>query len=76
MSKQSKKTVNSLSLEELKTKTVELESQLFKLRMQKTTGQLTNSSLLKSARKELARVKTFQTQKGSSTTSHSLAKGK
>ena len=75
MSKE-KKTLNSLSLEELKTKTVELESQLFKLRMQKTTGQLTNSSLLKIARKELARVKTFQTQKSSSAASHSLAKGK
>lgn len=58
-----KKTANSLSLEELKTKASELEGQLFKLRMQKTTGQLANTSSIKVARKELARVKTFQTQK-------------
>lgn len=62
MSKETK-TVSSLSLEELRSKTDELENQLFKLRMQKSTGQLTNTSLMRLARKELARVKTFQTQK-------------
>lgn len=62
MSKE-KKTANSLSLEELRTKAGEIEAQLFKLRMQKATGQLANTSLIRMARKELARVKTFQAQK-------------
>ena len=58
-----KKTVNSLSLEELKTKVSELQSSLFKLQMQKATGQLANTALIRLTRKELARVKTFQSQK-------------
>ncbi|MBI3558041.1 MAG: 50S ribosomal protein L29 [Deltaproteobacteria bacterium] len=79
MSKENKLT-NSLSLEELKTKGSELEGQLFKLRMQKATGQLANTSLVSAARKELARVKTFQTQKLSqpakSKAAQKTAKGK
>lgn len=63
MSKQNKTPMNSLSLDELNTKAGELENQLFKLRMQKATGQLGNTSELRMARKELARVKTFQTSK-------------
>lgn len=62
MSKKSK-AASSLSLDELKAKVVELEGQLFKLRMQKATGQLANTALMKMTRKELARVKTVQTQK-------------
>lgn len=62
MSKQSKE-IHSLSPEELKAKANELEGQLFKLRMQKMTGQLANTTLVRMARKDLARVKTFQTQK-------------
>lgn len=62
MSKE-KKALSSLSLEELKTKQLELELQMFKLRMQKATGQLGNSALIRTTRKELARVKTFNTQK-------------
>lgn len=62
MSKKSKAAI-SLSLDELKAKVVELEGQLFKLRMQKATGQLANTALMKLTRKELARVKTVQTQK-------------
>lgn len=62
MSKE-KKALSSLSLEELKTKSTELEGQLFKLRMQKATGQLANTSLIRFARKDMARIRTFQTQK-------------
>lgn len=58
------KELRSLSVEELKNKTAEIEGQLFKLRMQKLTGQLTNTALIRAARKELARIKTFQTEKG------------
>ena len=62
MSKE-KKATSSLSLEEVKAKSIELEATLFKLRMQKTTGQLANTSLIRTTRKELARMKTFETQK-------------
>ncbi len=55
--------IQNLSLEELRIKNVVLEEQIFKLRMQKVTGQLVNSALLKAAKKELARVKTIQTKK-------------
>ena len=62
MSKETK-AVSSLSLEELKTKETDLQAQLFKLKMQKTTGQLANTALIRLTRKELARVKTYQTAK-------------
>lgn len=63
MAKETTKVTGSLSSEELKTRGAELEAQLFKLRMQKATGQLANTALVRLARKDLARVKTFQTQK-------------
>lgn len=62
MSKKSK-ALNSLSIEEMKTKGAELEGQLFKLRMQQATGQLANTALIRMTRKEIARLKTFQSQK-------------
>jgi large subunit ribosomal protein L29 len=65
MSKQAK-LISGMSTDELKAKAVELQEQLFKLRMQKATGQLANTSLIGIARKDLARVKTFQTQKQAS----------
>lgn len=51
------------SVEELqKELLVQLESQ-FKLRMQKNTGQLTQTHLLKEARRDIARIKTVLRQK-------------
>lgn len=41
---------------------VQLESQ-FKLRMQKNTGQLNQSHLLKQARRDIARIKTVLREK-------------
>ena len=58
------KTANNLSKDELLLKINELESQLFKLIIQKGTGQLANTALIKQTRHELARVRTFMTQKG------------
>lgn len=57
-----KASLKSLSPSEMVAKVRELEEQLFKLRLQKSTGQLTNTSLLRLNRKDLARIKTFQTQ--------------
>lgn len=63
MSKDKKSSVSTLSLDELTIKEREITENLFKLRLQKTTGQLTNTSLLRTTRKSLARVKTAMTQK-------------
>ena len=57
-----KSSLKDLSPGEMSTKVREIEEQLFKLRLQKTTGQLTNSSLVRMAKKDLARLKTFQSQ--------------
>ncbi len=61
MSKQLKE-LKKLSKDELKAKATELTSQLFKLRMQKVTGQLVNTAMIKTTRKQLARMKTLETQ--------------
>lgn len=57
------KDLNEKSVDELK---AELLSQLdaqFKLRMQKSTGQLNQTHLMKQARRDIARVKTVLRQK-------------
>lgn len=59
------KALKSLSYQELKAKASELEAQLFKLRLQKVTGQLTNTASVRNTRKELARVKTLAVKEGS-----------
>lgn len=58
-----KKSESTLSLDELKIKERETEESLFKLRLQKNTGQLVNTSILRTTRKSLARIKTAMTQK-------------
>jgi large subunit ribosomal protein L29 len=58
-----KERFQDMSPEELNAKTSEFVEQLFKLRMQKATGQLGNTTLIRFARKDLARVKTVQTQR-------------
>lgn len=51
------------SVEELNQELLnQLEAQ-FKLRMQKSTGQLTQTHLLKQTRRDIARIKTVLTQK-------------
>lgn len=67
MSKE-KKQLHSLSLEELRVRVGELDGELFKLRLQKTTGQLGNTAQLRYGRKELARVKTVIGEKLRATT--------
>jgi large subunit ribosomal protein L29 len=54
--------LNAKSVEELKAELLKLLEEQFKLRMQKATGQLNQSHLLKSTRREIARVKTVLNQ--------------
>lgn len=56
------KDLKNLSKDELVSKERELGASLFQARMKKATGQLSNVSNLWLLRKELARVKTLQTQ--------------
>jgi len=51
------------SVEELGSQLLDLRRDQFKLRLQKTTGQLTQSHLLNQVKKDIARVKTLLTEK-------------
>ena len=62
MAKKAMKDLKNLSANELVSKTRDLEKNLFDTRMKKVTGQLADSAMVWRLRKELARVKTLQTQ--------------
>lgn len=71
MSGKAIKEIKSLSKAELEAQMRETESKLFEAKMQKATGQLEKTSDLWKLRKQLARIKTVQTQQSTSS-----AKGK
>ena len=52
------KTIKEMGAAELKTELLELRKEQFNLRMQNSTGQMTNSSRFKVIRREIARIKT------------------
>jgi large subunit ribosomal protein L29 len=52
-----------LSLEELRSKERELDDQLFRLRIQKSMGQLDVPLKVRAVRRDLARVKTLMQEK-------------
>lgn len=56
--------LREMSSEELARESQELAKQLFQLRLQKATGQLDNVNRIRQIRRDLARVKTLQTEKG------------
>lgn len=51
--------LRELSVEELRQKELELKDQLFKLRFQKSLGQLDNPMKIRNIRRDLARIKTL-----------------
>jgi large subunit ribosomal protein L29 len=55
--------IRDLSVEELQTKTEELQQELFNLRFQLHTGHLENSARISQIRKDVARVKTVLSSK-------------
>jgi len=55
--------VREMSAEELSAKERELSEQLFKLRFQKSIGQLDNALKIRETRRDIARVKTLLRQK-------------
>jgi large subunit ribosomal protein L29 len=55
--------VREMSADELKHKERELQEQLFRLRFQKSIGQLDNALKLRETRRDIARVKTILKQR-------------
>ncbi len=55
--------VREMSADELTAKERELQEQLFKLRFQKSIGQLDNALKIRETRRDIARVKTVLRQK-------------
>jgi len=55
--------IREMSAEELQSKERELQEQLFKLRFQKSIGQLDNALKIRETRRDIARVKTVLRQK-------------
>lgn len=64
MAHKAMKEIRNLAKAELSTKERELQAALFDAKMKKVTGQLGNPNLTWKLRKDLARVKTLQTQQG------------
>ena len=55
--------LRDLSLDELRSKENELDDQLFRLRIQKSMGQLETPLKVRAVRRDLARVKTLVREK-------------
>ena len=55
--------VREMGQDELRTKERELQEQLFRLRFQKSIGQLDNALKLRETRRDIARVKTVLKEK-------------
>lgn len=58
-----KSDMKDLSTDKLQLELNEVLTEQFKLRLQKTTGQLTNTVLLRRVRRQIARLKTFINKK-------------
>lgn len=56
------KEIRALSAEEIKTKIADLREELMKLRFQQVTGQLTDTSRLRTLRRNVARMETILTE--------------
>ena len=55
--------IREKSVQDLEKQLLSLREQQFKLRMQKSTGQLGQTHLLQQAQRDIARVKTILTEK-------------
>jgi large subunit ribosomal protein L29 len=55
--------IRELAVDELRTREKELDDQLFRLRIQKSMGQLEAPAKVRGVRKDLARIKTILREK-------------
>jgi len=63
MTKMKPEQVREMSADELRSKERELQEQLFRLRFQKSIGQLDNAGKIRDTRRDIARVKTVIRQR-------------
>jgi large subunit ribosomal protein L29 len=63
MKAQEREQLRELGLDELRTREKDLREQTFKLRMQKSLGQIDNALKLRETRRQVARIKTLIRQK-------------
>jgi large subunit ribosomal protein L29 len=68
------KEIRDLSAAELSARRHQLKEELFHLRLQQQSGQLEKPSLLRSLRKEIARIETVSNEKARASASASEAK--
>lgn len=57
------KDLKEMTLQELESRLIEIYEEQFKLKFQKGSGQLETPSRIKDLRREVARIKTLQSQK-------------
>lgn len=57
------KEIRELSSEELSSKVKELKLELFNLKLQKTLGQLQDTSKIRTVKRDIAKIKTILTEK-------------
>lgn len=63
MAKKKLEAMKNLTEKELNQKILDAQKSLFEAKIKKTTGQLENTASIWKTRKEIARMKTFATQK-------------
>ena len=63
--------IKELTVSELSARTQELRQEIFQLRLQQQAGQLEKPHLLRSFRREIARLQTFLTEKSHKITTSS-----
>ena len=57
------KEIRAMSLDELETKLTECKKEQFNLRIQQSTGQLTNTAQVRKVRKQIAQINTLITER-------------
>ena len=57
------KDLRAMSLDELESKLVECKKEQFNLRIQQSTGQLQNTAVIRSVRREIAKINTLLTER-------------
>lgn len=57
------KDLRAMSADELETKLLDLKKEQFNLRIQQSTGQLQNTAVIRSVRREIAKINTLLTER-------------
>ena len=63
-SAQRRSDIKAMTVDQLQDELLSLKKEQFNLRFQRATGQLENTARVREVRKDIARLRTFQRQKG------------